>query len=238
MKFRWRLFGFFAIFYSLLVAVPSPCQDETEARFRFTLKGGEGTATRWLNLLARLCHSSKHLFGILRAQSGDSYWRRLILGSPLKTMWFSKSSKPPSLPQAINKYCPPPTIPNCHLWLKDEVKYQEIWVNCFDPCYFRNHRPILLTDLWGVVDFPNALSSTQTNLINFFFSQKWAYRKIKRRNTYMFHCYCWKEINCLGHKCRHACALTLHWISWKCHAIIEQISPFSTVFARQRRDII
>lgn len=52
MKFRWRLFGFFAIFYSLLVAVPSPYQDETEARFRFTLKGGEGTATRWLNFFS------------------------------------------------------------------------------------------------------------------------------------------------------------------------------------------
>lgn len=133
---------------------------------------------------------------------------------------------------------PPPTIPNCHLWLKDEVKYQEIWVNCFDPCYFRNHRPILLTDLWVRFIFRTLYHRHKQIYSIFFFSHKWAYRKIKRRNTYMFHCYCWKEINCLGHKCRHVCALTLHWISWKCHAIIEQISPFSNVFAWQRRDFI
>lgn len=72
----------------------------------------------------------------------------------------------------------------------------------------------------------------------FFFLSQMGISKNKRRNTYMFHCYCWKEINCLGHKCRHVCALTLHWISWKCHAIIEQISPFSNVFAWQRRDFI
>ena len=75
---------------------------------------------------------------------------------------------------------PPPTIPNRHLWLKDEVKYQEIWVNCFDPCYFRNHRPILLADLWGVVDFPNALSSTQTNLLNVFFLSQMGISKNKK----------------------------------------------------------
>ena len=53
-------------------------------------------------------------------------------------------------------------------------------MNCFDPCYFRNHRPILLTDLWGVVDFPNALSSTQTNLLNVFFLSQMGISKNKK----------------------------------------------------------